>query len=135
MFWTHSKKDLVEITKSQFEIKFRRNFQFSISKILIKIGECNSRSKRTDMIYMLWCTTLVSKSWNYVSKLHFITHFEQLMEFGLLARLLRIKTKVLNKALLEKTYWNATRPLYFIIDSLHQCMDYNQYSCKKSWKR
>jgi hypothetical protein len=26
------------------------------------------------------------------------------MEFGLLARLLRIKTKVLNKALLEKTY-------------------------------
>jgi hypothetical protein len=49
-------------------------FNFWFLKILINIGECNSRSKPMNMIYMSQCTTLGSKSpQNYASKLHFIT--------------------------------------------------------------
>jgi hypothetical protein len=52
-------------------------FNFWFQKILINIGECNSRSKSMDMIYMSLCTTLFSKSsQNYASKLHFITLFD-----------------------------------------------------------
>jgi hypothetical protein len=52
-------------------------FNFWFQKILINIDECNSRSKHTDMIYMSWFTTLVSKSsLNYASKLYFKTLFD-----------------------------------------------------------
>jgi hypothetical protein len=44
------------------KIKFRRNYKFWVSKKFINIGECNSRSKLKDMIYMSWCTIFVSKS-------------------------------------------------------------------------
>jgi hypothetical protein len=42
---------------------------FGFQKNIINIGECNSRSKKKDMIYMSWYTIFVSKSsWNYASK-------------------------------------------------------------------
>jgi hypothetical protein len=54
-------------------------FNSWLKKILINIGEYNSRFKRMDMIYMSWFTILVSKSsLNYATKLHFITLFDNL---------------------------------------------------------
>jgi hypothetical protein len=50
-------KNIVKITKSHLEGIF--NFWFQ--NLLINIDECNSRSKRTDIIYDLYVTLFLLK--------------------------------------------------------------------------
>jgi hypothetical protein len=47
-----AKKNLIEITKSNLKSYLGGFFNFWFPKILINIGECNSRFKRMHMIYM-----------------------------------------------------------------------------------
>jgi hypothetical protein len=79
IFWIHSKKILLKSLNPNLKSNLEGIFNFWFKKILINIGERNSRSKHMDMIYMSWFTTLISKSsLNYACKLYFITLFDNL---------------------------------------------------------